>query len=155
MQQNKTNFEVIRSRYAISILAHHKTYGTVQLISPEEMLKYVNIDGLSDIKHCEHLLRGWMKFVAPLTPSNVDDVPHIKCVQNAREVGYPHAVYLLLYGIAASTSCTTQLCASTIPLVRKAWPTIWVWLQYMYPVHRRVNHVIDREVHLADSACLF
>lgn len=107
------------------------------------MLKYIEIGGPASVQLCQHLLRGWMKYVAPLTPSTVDGVLDLECVRDAAEPvkHIPHSIYLMLASIAMSECCGARLCASTIPLVSQAWPTIWIWIQYMrtvlyfFPVH--------------------
>lgn len=119
------------------------------------MLKYIKTGGLSDTKRSEYLLRGWMKLVAPLTPSTVDDIPRLRCVQDAIEDGYPYSISLLLAGIATSQCCTAQLCASTIPLVSKAWPTMWIWIQYVYTVHRSAKHLVNQKAYLAQLHEIF
>ncbi|KZP05084.1 hypothetical protein FIBSPDRAFT_853046 [Athelia psychrophila] len=65
---------------------------TVELISLSEMKSYISkispdlTDSDDRESYWEHLLLGWMKFVAPLTSSSVDGVSHLKCVQDALRV---------------------------------------------------------------------
>ncbi|KZP21550.1 hypothetical protein FIBSPDRAFT_503341 [Athelia psychrophila] len=137
----------------------------MQLISPEGVLRYTKIDRPPDIEYCQHILRGWMIFVAPLTPSSVDDVPRLKCVRDAMEPveRVPHSVYLLLGSIASSECCGRRLSEHTIPLVNQAWPTMWVWIQYLYSVHlhppahgnTNAKHVAKRVATLANMYKLF
>lgn len=137
----------------------------MQLISREEVLRYTKLDGPPDINHCQHILRGWMKFVAPLTPSSVDDVPLLKCVRNATEPveGVPHSIYSMLSSIASTECLGRRLSEHTIPLVSQVWPTMWVWVQYMYSIYlhpqvhsnKNAKHVAERVATLANIYKLF
>ena len=61
----------------------------VQLISLDDMKRFIAIDVSPTADpgvHCQRLLRGWMKFVAPLTPNNLDGIPHLKCARDRKSV---------------------------------------------------------------------
>ncbi|KZP02027.1 hypothetical protein FIBSPDRAFT_906230, partial [Athelia psychrophila] len=110
------------------------------LISIGEMKIYV---GMSDPnfrdRYFQHLVLGWMKFVAPLTPSKLEDVPRLKCVQDATGPfeRIPEPIWFLL-GITSEIArqAQGQLSGSVFPPFSKAWPTIWIWMRHIYRAHQ-------------------
>ncbi|KAF7976558.1 hypothetical protein HWV62_6219 [Athelia sp. TMB] len=79
-----------------------------------------------------------MVFVAPLTPSNIGDISRLKCVQDADEplmTRIPRTVFELLYAIALVDMDDDQYSENSLSLYSSAWPTLWIWVQYIYPIH--------------------
>lgn len=100
----------------------------------------------------EYLILGWMKFVAPLTPSSVDDIPHLKCVQDAFEPvqHIPESIFVLLGTLAAA--CPVRLYDEPLLLLRKAWPTMWIWIQYFYNAHHSHLQTLDSKIEATQKA---
>lgn len=95
-----------------------------------------------DDSHCQHLLQGWMKFVAPLTPPSAEGVASLECVKESIEPveQVPESVFLLLTAIALSETCGSRFSLGVSQLVSKTWPTMWVWMEHIYAVHLRLVH---------------
>ncbi|KZP13986.1 hypothetical protein FIBSPDRAFT_935999, partial [Athelia psychrophila] len=115
----------------------------VKLTSVREMARYITIaksSGMSPDSSCQHLLRGWMKLVAPFTPSSVDGVSsHGTFVHKAVEQPehIPESIFALLQAVAISDGFDSLL-GETALLLSKAWPTIWIWTKYIYHANLRV-----------------
>ncbi|KZP21693.1 hypothetical protein FIBSPDRAFT_890926 [Athelia psychrophila] len=93
----------------------------------------------------QHVLLGWMKFLAPLTLSNVNNIPHL---QFTREAAKPldnisGSTVTLLREVAKAGG--RQLSeAKSFSLLSKAWPTMWIWIQHIYYDHlQTLNHWMD------------
>ncbi|KZP13983.1 hypothetical protein FIBSPDRAFT_935996 [Athelia psychrophila] len=112
------------------------------LISITEMQRYIEIaksPGMSPDSSCQRLLRGWMKLVAPFTPSSVDGVSSHgtsfhKAVEQPEDI--PESIFVLLQAVAISGS-SDSLLGETALLLSKAWPTIWIWIKYIYHANLR------------------
>ncbi|KZP21559.1 hypothetical protein FIBSPDRAFT_953578 [Athelia psychrophila] len=110
------------------------------LISTDEMERFMEMinPNLRD-RYFQHLIQGWMKFVAPITPSDVDDVPRLKCVQDAQSPAerIPESICMLLAAVSETAfKAEGQLSGSALLPFRKAWPTMWIWTRHMYRVHQ-------------------
>ena len=112
---------------------------TGQLISFDAMRSYLSrVSKDPPDFYFQHLLRGWIKFVAPLTPSNIGDISYLKCVEDATEPlmeRIPGTVFQLLYAIALVDMDDDQYSGNSLSLYSSAWPTLWIWVQYIYPIH--------------------
>lgn len=98
-------------------------------------------------RYFQHILVGWNDFVAPLTPPNVSDVPHLKCAQEAAERldSVPESVGALLWEIAKASSGQLSE-AKTFSLWSKAWPTMWIWMQHMYQAHHAHRKILKHRM---------
>lgn len=98
-----------------------------------------------------------MKFVAPLTPSNLEDVSRLKCVQDATGPfeGIPEPIWLLLSAISRITCKSEgQLSESVFPPFGKAWPTMWVWIRHTYHAHQGRVHRFRQTINAAQKSQL-
>ena len=115
------------------------TEANLQLITHWQMERYISMTSADPIdRYLHHLIQGWMQYVAPLTPSTVDDVPSLKCVHDAVEPveKIPEAMFLLLESLARTAS-KFEVAAHMLQAAQfsGAWPTIWIWVQYLYRTH--------------------
>lgn len=118
-----------------------------QFITLNETKKYLaRISADPPDEYFQHILLGWMKFVAPLTPPSVDGIPNIKLnIESVEPLdNIPGSVAALIVE-AARISGPRQLSETkSFSLWSKAWSTMWIWVQRLYHDHlRMLNQSMD------------
>ncbi|KZP13988.1 hypothetical protein FIBSPDRAFT_868713 [Athelia psychrophila] len=81
-----------------------------------------------------------MKLVTPFTPSSVDGVSSHgtfvhKAVEQPEDI--PESIFALLWATAAMSGGFESLPGGTALLLSEAWPTIWIWVKYIYHANLR------------------
>lgn len=123
----------------------------MQPISLSDTKIYISkIRGNLPDSYWRQLLEGWMKFMAPLSPSDVDDIDGLKYVRDAHEPiqHIPESVFQFLH--AVSTAGRAQLSGDSFVIMTEAWPTMWTWIQLLYLAH---HTYIQTTVYLRAGVC--
>ncbi|KZP27917.1 hypothetical protein FIBSPDRAFT_927887 [Athelia psychrophila] len=120
---------------------HQVQTGEAQIISLSETQSYISlVKADPPDPYWQHLLRGWMKFVAPLTPPSIQD--GVDPSQHNLE-----SAYALLQTV--ERACAVQLCENSFSLMVEAWPTMWIWIQHLYNAHH--SHLRKKSHHKMEA----
>ncbi|KAF7969738.1 hypothetical protein HWV62_28495 [Athelia sp. TMB] len=144
----------------VNINAKKFTISIAQLISPRELDGYIAmINADPPDLFFQHLLRGWMKFVAPLTPAKLEDVPRLKCVLDTAEptLHIPESIFTLLHRVGyvisqfGTTTGGSQMPEKCVASFARGWPTMWIWIQHTYYAHQAAIRVLYRTITAAQK----
>lgn len=81
--------------------------------------------------------------MAPLTPHHVDDILELKCNSTEPLENTPESVSELLWQVAKASSGNLTEVKSFL-LWRKAWPTMWIWIDHIYHAHHAHRQIVEQ-----------